>query len=220
MLRRWRETEWGAIWGRRKQDNEPKPTNRWIGGSFEVGNILGVNILQEPPESIRNSNRSARSIPRLGGSTSYLPLTTDDREYVTAHEATSFYATSLHAPEAGGSILRPPLSAEEAGRKIQSDSGARPTLEIATPAIKSDSHIAVLGKQRERAVHYAESPTREAPSPVPPSEVLERSVSEIPDTSAEAMATQAPRRRVPWGEVVMRGGLSVLHIFICLLATR
>ncbi|KAJ7459760.1 Pleckstrin homology domain-containing protein [Mycena latifolia] len=210
MLRRWRETEWGAIWGRRKQSKEPKQAKRWIGGSFEVGNILGVNILQEPAESIRDrlstSARSMRSkrTGRLGGSSAHLPLGLAADEHYVAEAATSFYAPSPEA-EPGGSILRPPLS-PEVGRRVQSDSAARPTLEVATLGVKSDSQIP---QQRERAVHYAESPVREESSPVPPSEVLERSASEIPGTSAEAMTTPAPNKHVPWGEVVMRDRMLV-----------
>ncbi|KAJ6557386.1 Pleckstrin homology domain-containing protein [Mycena vulgaris] len=207
MLRRWRETEWGVIWGRRKEKKEPKQAKRWIGGSFEVGNILGVNILEVPAaESLRDrlSSRSARSTRKLGdslplaSSSSHLPLAADEDA-----------ATSFFAPDAGDSTLRPALTAGEDGRKVQSDFGPRPTLEIATPAVKSDGHIAVIGKQRERAVHYAESPVREESSPAPPSEVLERSLSEIPDTSAEAMTTPAQQRKVPWGEVVMRDRMLV-----------
>jgi hypothetical protein len=208
MLRRWRETEWGAIWGRRRQSNEPKQ-GKWIGGSFEVGDILGVNILEEPAESIRErmSNRSTRSSSRKPGAASsaqHLPLSVDEN----GRTHSMFYTpgeggTSFFAPDAGPSILRPSLSAEEEGRKAHSDFGARPTLEIITPAVKSDSHIPVIMKERERAVHYAQTPVREEASPAPPSEVLERSHSELLDTSAEAMSTPDPPRRP--GEIVIRG---------------
>ncbi|KAJ7505417.1 Pleckstrin homology domain-containing protein [Mycena galericulata] len=208
MLRRWRETEWGAIWSRRKQDKEPKQAKRWIGASFEVGNILGVNILDaEPAESIRDrmsnrSNRSARSSRRPGASSSNLPLSTD--EQAAAEAPTSFYA-----PETGGSILRPPISVEDEGRRVQSDYAPRPTLEISTPAVRSDSHVPVLGKQRERLVRYADSPIREEDSAAPPWQVLERSASELPETSAEAMSTPVPQNQVPWGEALMRDRMLV-----------
>ncbi|KAJ7696070.1 Pleckstrin homology domain-containing protein [Mycena rosella] len=211
MLRRWRETEWGAIWGRRKESKEPKQAKRWIGGSFEVGNILGVNILQEPAESIRDriSNRSARSTRRLGESSAHLPLPTDEHHPARppAEALTSFYA-----PAPGGSILRPPISSETDGRRAQSDFARPPLADVGTPAVKSDSHIAVIGKQRERAVHYAESPVLEEPSPAPPSEVLERSASDIPATSAEAMTTPAQHKQVPWGEVVMRADRMLVRV--------
>ncbi|KAJ7645455.1 Pleckstrin homology domain-containing protein [Mycena polygramma] len=207
MLRRWRETEWGKIIGRQKHGKEPKQAKRWIGGSFEVGDILGVNILQDPaPESIRErtvSNRSAQSSPRRPGASPQHPPVSSYGGRTSSHSPTEG-ATSFFAPGAGASILRPPVSAEE-GRRVQSDFVARPALEISVPAVKSDSHVPVIGKQR--AVHYAQSPIREESeeaSPAPPSEVLERTSSEIPATSAEAMSTPDPQRRVPWGEAVMR----------------
>ncbi|KAJ7758493.1 Pleckstrin homology domain-containing protein [Mycena maculata] len=213
MLRRWRETEWGTIWGHRKQDKEPKQANRWIGGSFEVGNILGLNILEaEPAESIRDrmsnrsnrSNRSARSSRRPGAA----PI--DSNRQGSAEGATSFYtpggaeaATSFYTPESGESTLRPPLGGED-GRKAQSDYAPRPALEISTPTVKSDSHIP------QRFVHYADFPVREGRTeegPADPSEVLERSSSELPETSAEAMFE--PHPQVPWGDVVMRDRMLV-----------
>lgn len=208
MLRRWRETEWGAIWGRRKHNKEPKQAKRWIGGSFEVGNILGVNVLQEPAESIRDrlSNRSLPSTRRLGASSTHLPLGGVLGERIPLEPTTSFYAS---VPEVGGSILlRPPTSPEVDGRKVQSEYAARPKLDI-EQAVKSDTHITPMGMQRERVVHYAESPLRGGDSPAPPSEVLERSSSELPATSAEAMSAPAPHHQVPWGEAVLRDRMLV-----------
>jgi hypothetical protein len=209
MLRRWRETEWGTIWGRRQsKGKEPKQAKRWIGGSFEVGDILGVNILAEPAESIRErmSNRSARSASQKppAASSSHLPLSVD--EGVSAFFTPEEGATSFFAPEPpGGSTLRPTLSvgvAENDVRRAQSDFAARPTLELSTAQVKSDSHVPGIGKQRERAVHYAESPVREVDSPAPPSAVLERSLSQLPDTSAQAMRTPDPP-----SNITMRGQL-------------
>lgn len=49
MLRRWGDSEWGEIWKRRMQKtHEPINVRQWVGGSFEIGNFLGVNILDEP----------------------------------------------------------------------------------------------------------------------------------------------------------------------------
>ncbi|KAJ7175763.1 Pleckstrin homology domain-containing protein [Mycena filopes] len=224
MLRRWRETEWGTIWGRRKQTKDPKQAKRWIGGSFEVGDILGVNILHEPAESIRDrmsnrsdrtSNRSARSPRRPGmhaSSSSHLPLSvrsvveSPDDEY---SGMTSFFTPAVNSDSI---LLRPSTSGAEDGRRTQSDFATRPILETSTPMVKSDTHVPLIAKQTKRAVHYAESPVRDGESgfdsPAPPSEVLERSPSELPATSAEAMSTH-PSRQVPWGEVVMRDRMLV-----------
>ncbi|KAJ7044004.1 Pleckstrin homology domain-containing protein [Mycena alexandri] len=217
MLRRWRETEWGAIWGRRKQSKEPKQAKKWIGGSFEVGDLLGVNILHEPAESIRdrmstrsarNSNRSARSPrrPFVASSSSHLLSV---HSVVESPEDEYTGMTSFFTPQANSDsvLLRPLTTGDESGRRTQSDFAARPILETSTPAVKSDTHVPGVARQR---VHYAEPPQREngsgADSPAPPSEVLERSASDLPGTSAEAMSTP---REVPWGEVVMRDRMLV-----------
>ncbi|KAH7921911.1 hypothetical protein BV22DRAFT_1197834 [Leucogyrophana mollusca] len=44
MLRRWRESEWGGILRRRRKEGS-NTARRWVGGSFEVGSVLGVNII-------------------------------------------------------------------------------------------------------------------------------------------------------------------------------
>lgn len=60
MAERWRNSEWGSIWSRRRKrkNNGSAPglnrqPSRWVGGSFEIGYMLGVNIHQEhtsPPQ--------------------------------------------------------------------------------------------------------------------------------------------------------------------------
>ncbi|KAJ6619492.1 Pleckstrin homology domain-containing protein [Mycena sp. CBHHK59/15] len=216
MLRRWRESEWGSVLGRRKQQKEPGKTKRWIGGSFEVGDILGVNILQDTAESIRDklSNRSTRSGRRFGVSSSHLPTALDETRAPPPVEApTSFYAQDSGGsmgPSIGSStaLLRPLIGSGGNGR-AHTDFARRPTLSIPASATKSDGHMTGVGKQKARAVHYAQSPVREDSGPVPPSEVLKRSTSEIQGTSAEATITPAPQRDVPWGEVIMRDRMLV-----------
>ncbi|KAK7048271.1 hypothetical protein R3P38DRAFT_2605963 [Favolaschia claudopus] len=211
MLRRWRETEWGAVWHRRQSKDAKQSNQHWIGGSFEVGNILGVNILQEPAESIRDriSNRSAPSSRMPGTSSSHLPFSIDERTtnfYTPDDGTTSFFA----AEPPTVSILRPTLGVEEDdSRRAQSDFAARPALEIATQQAKSDTYVAVLGKQR--AVHYAPSPVRSSgeDSPAPPSEVLERSASQLPATSALAMSAPPTLSGQFAGDVVMRDRMLV-----------
>ncbi|KAJ7212216.1 Pleckstrin homology domain-containing protein [Mycena pura] len=210
MLRRWRETEWGTIWGHRKQNKEQKQPNKWIGGSFVVGDIVGVNILQEPAESIRErlSIRSARSSRKTGASN--LPASIDERPTATNEGVTSFYAardaieSTLRPQE---SSLRPPASngVEEDARRTQSDYFLRPHLDTSSPVVKSDSHVPGISKQL--AVHYADREETEA-SPAPPSEVLERSLSEIPETSAEATVATGPTH-TEWEDFVMRDRMLV-----------
>lgn len=48
MLKRWGDSQWGSIWKRRRSKNQnTEPASNWIGGTFEIGNFLGVNIFDE-----------------------------------------------------------------------------------------------------------------------------------------------------------------------------
>ena len=48
LLQQWRNSEWGVVWGRRrKKESGAGPKSSWVGGSFEIGHFLGVNVLQE-----------------------------------------------------------------------------------------------------------------------------------------------------------------------------
>jgi hypothetical protein len=71
MLRRWRDSEWGSIWKRGMQKTN-EPTNRWVGGSFEIGSFLGVNILDE---AHAGSSRISASSKRLSPSVKPGPST-------------------------------------------------------------------------------------------------------------------------------------------------
>lgn len=64
MLRRWGDSEWGHVWRRRHSEDRAR-ASRWVGGSFEIGHFLGVNILDEERAS---SSRYSASSRRLGSS--------------------------------------------------------------------------------------------------------------------------------------------------------
>ncbi|KAJ7069875.1 Pleckstrin homology domain-containing protein [Mycena amicta] len=191
MLRRWRESEWGLFRRKQNADKHAK-LPKWIGSSFEVGNILGVNVLQEQAESIRASS-------------SHRPLSLAD--YATSMtQATSFFTAPAPAPS---SVLL--TGADDDLRRTQSDFGGgstRPALQMSSPVVKSDSQVPVIRAQR--AVHYAETPDRAGSgnaSPAPPSEVLSRSPAEIPDTSAAG--TVDPSSPAHWEDFFMRDRMLV-----------
>lgn len=72
MLRRWGDSEWGNIWKRRMQKTHEPTSSRWVGGSFEIGNFLGVNILDEPHAGGSRHSTSSKqpsSFIRPGSST-------------------------------------------------------------------------------------------------------------------------------------------------------
>lgn len=225
MLRRWRASEWGTLWSHRRQKGT-RPTSRWVGGSFEIGNIMGLNILQGTTDMTRD--RSSMSTSRRDDASVAHP--TEDRldaeTYVTAPSTGPQPSTSMQTerlednsffpnpvlPESGDSaadsspssstakLLRPPLAVN----KPQTDVIQRPA--ATTPAFPahSDGHLAVLDMNRTRQVHYADDVDVRTPGPAPPAEVLERTGSDVLESSAGATAP-SPQPELLWGDVVLRG---------------
>ncbi|KAI6044814.1 hypothetical protein EDC04DRAFT_2560793 [Pisolithus marmoratus] len=54
LVRRWRESEW--IRHFRRQSNTAAHPTRWAGCSFEIGNVLGVNILDKHPSPVSGAD--------------------------------------------------------------------------------------------------------------------------------------------------------------------
>ncbi|KAF5369386.1 hypothetical protein D9758_002548 [Tetrapyrgos nigripes] len=171
MLERWRESEWGQLISRNKNDKKDlkRAATRWVGSSFEVGNIVGVNIFVEAEAMSRVSSRvSACSSPYLpmdsaavqvihnittNGTGSDVPDPTET--FVTAPCVPEVIAAptidqrqvSADEGEAGPSsassstaLLRPPLSL----RVGSSPNGARS--EPAIPPRKSNIRIPSFAK--------------------------------------------------------------------------
>ncbi|TFY79104.1 hypothetical protein EWM64_g4907 [Hericium alpestre] len=233
MLKRWRETPWGARWSRRNGD--PGVKGHWIGDSFEVGDFLGMNILHGEPL------RSTKSI----STTNLRPNAASGDTYTTARSHASGSARSssqisespelgpdtdelphrdneLPQPSSSTELLRPAVTVHADEHPAQTHSEApRPILKDAPPAqAKSDGAIGGVrvssfrrdkGKARvtDKTVHYVGSPS----TPAPPSDVLERTGSEMDGTSAGAAETQiteissfpALQESVPPDEIIMQG---------------
>ncbi|KAF8225870.1 hypothetical protein L208DRAFT_1503595 [Tricholoma matsutake] len=88
MLQRWRNSEWGAVWGsRQKKESRIGPTSaNWVGGSFEIGYLL--DALQETG-STRNmmssiSTRVSTSKPQSHAEREPRPSTTSQEIFVSA----------------------------------------------------------------------------------------------------------------------------------------
>jgi hypothetical protein len=93
MLKRWRDSEWGSILRRRKKQSR-RQMSRWVGVSFEIGDVVGVNILGEPAESIRERISSRSNLPsrKVSSSPSQTQIHGEEaphsfatESYVTAH---------------------------------------------------------------------------------------------------------------------------------------
>ena len=216
MLRRWGESEWGSEWKRRKAEKHT-PANRWVGGSFEIGNFLGVNIIdQEPtggssrhsafskgPSSSIRPNSSAES----GPSTSRihqagLPSNVAGNSLVTAPSKLNPSAViPLHstASVAGPSSIIPPTDSHDTESRS-------PVSNLSTAALLAGPSQPAIAPRRSKMVHYADRPATEGLPPAPPTEVLARTGTAVEDTSAGATAPH----EMTWGDVVMRGALPLL----------
>ena len=94
MLRLWTDSEWGRMWKRRKKDANIS-RRRWVGGSFEVGDFIGINILSG------GLPKSARSTSDFAASTSQVHLDVPMSTFTADSFATarSHLSPSSEAPE-------------------------------------------------------------------------------------------------------------------------
>ena len=104
MLQRWRNSEWGTVWGsRRKKEPHDRSMSYWVGGSFEIGHFLGVDVLQESGNSNtgnRPTNNLSTQIPSTSNMQSHTngeprPSTTTQGAFVSARS----HLPSLSSPE-------------------------------------------------------------------------------------------------------------------------
>jgi hypothetical protein len=235
MLQRWRDSEWGAIWAHRRKEQTRQTTNNWVGGSFEIGRFLGVNILQEA-DSMKDRTSSSVQRVSFSGSRSSFATGTDaagsivQETFITApsHLDPSTYRSGHAEPRRSGSVddstptsstalLRPPFpgSGKPNGVKARTEIIPRPIIKAPSLNATSDTKIQLKGKGK--LVHYADMPEQGESGPAPPSEVLERSGADVEDTSAGASivpesGTQSPDSSLDWGDVVMRGTSSIFSI--------
>lgn len=80
---RWQESEWGGSMRHRKKD-AGTTTQRWVGGSFEIGSVLGVNILDSLPASLPQANQARPEVQTNAPSTSEPPSTVGGQTFATA----------------------------------------------------------------------------------------------------------------------------------------
>lgn len=224
MLRRWRDSEWGKIWNRRRKKESHRTTSRWVGGSFEIGHLLGVNMLQEPASSTRvrlSSVTNGKARPSVSQSHG---ASTGRESFVTARSHPTITSTK-HSPPAlnmnGLSILDAegltpvPESANSSTALLHFAPGAaswrkashellrRPSVKFPSHSSRSNIPLDAKGKGKGKFVHNAGAPDQGPPAP--PSEVLERTGSAVEETSAGAAIAPAPLDDLEWGDIVLRG---------------
>jgi hypothetical protein len=114
MMRIWSDTEWGRIWRTKLEgkEKENKENRRWIGASFEVGQFLGVNILDEERTISLKSKRSTQSIASDAGS-SLAPLAIHSTFPDTIHSNNSDTFNKEPNSIRNFHVPQPPTSADD-----------------------------------------------------------------------------------------------------------
>jgi len=235
LVRRWKKSDWGQLWERRHQgQKEAQSTspNQWFGTSFEVGSLLGVDIIKSQRHlsaftvQSTSSNGTAEAgnlnsdeqlgafhtfpatqIPRIDGDTPNPGCLNGGEEGgggFTSTSKTNLIPSSQYAPDQTGNSLNPRPSSDRLSILRQDNV----TLEL-----DSDRRLTVEDKRKAK-VHYTDEPEDgidTIPGPAAPEEVLERTKATV-DRNTSLAATLVPdnlKSPTPseflWGDIVLRG---------------
>jgi hypothetical protein len=220
MRRRWKESEWGQVTRgrRRKAGTQAK---RWVGSSFTVGQLPGLDIAE--------SSRSSPALPTLTASASTSGTPVETATTVGASTVDTFVtAPSVLTPDTSTDGLLAGPSAESVPAVAPSTtttplanarsstptllrpvisglrSSLRPQLSESANTAQSESQVATPKQGKGKTVRYAE-PDPELEPPAPPREVLARTGSAVAETSAGAVEEAFADNDPKWGEIVMQG---------------
>ncbi|KAF8908921.1 Pleckstrin homology domain-containing protein [Gymnopilus junonius] len=225
LTKRWKESEWGQLWERRhRRKKGPQATLgsvHWFGTSFEVGNLLGLNVMNGQEhvtnKSIPSTRKSQSSVLNDGTRSigSVAPTThTGKQTFATAPSTLELRETRssdyLDSPDIPPSPASATTSARDANLTTKYDAA-----KIAEP-------FQVNVKGKSKMVHYADL-DRDAvsiPGPVAPETVLERTYSTV-DQNTSMAATVPDAEHTPtdtsdeinWGDVVLRDRMLVRASF-------
>ncbi|KAF8809576.1 hypothetical protein BYT27DRAFT_7094201 [Phlegmacium glaucopus] len=232
LVQRWKSSEWGQLWTRRhhrKKESQSIGGHQWFGTSFEVGTLMGVNVLQGKEHIV---NLSAPCIPARAeiDESSNNPLEANkSRFHVVSTGASSTSQVGGDAlksipsvemtPTTSRTALLPPhrsdvmLPANESlspsnNRQVASDTN------ISRASAISDNEPLSNTKGKAKAVRYSEHPDPgfSSPNPVPHEEVLARtkSTTDVNTSLAASLAPQGPiSSDVRWGDVILRDRMLV-----------
>ncbi|KAF9077592.1 Pleckstrin homology domain-containing protein [Rhodocollybia butyracea] len=231
MYQRWKDSEWGkAIHHLRGKSSASLHknvlANNWIGGTFEIGTIAGVNIMSLSRASTQasasvvplNSFSEPLSFPEEQSNEQQTQTVAPPLELAEEHAAQPLSPTGISVPEGEASrVLTPSSSTGLLHPSIsrQHDSGpSQPQPEptrhsiIKLPSFTRSNGSHSKGK---KVVRYDLSPVGSSSSipPASPTEVLERTGTDVSGTSAGAMSLATSDDPVPRGDVVMRDRMLV-----------
>ena len=231
LAKRWKLSEWGQLWThrhhRRKKEFQGIGGHQWFGTSFEVGTLMGVNVLhlrgkEHPMNPCLNPARDevdeGSSEARLGApSTTQVNAEPILSNKITTVETPTTSKTALLSPRRSRTL---PLENDKRllpsnDRRVASDYILRPAVytDISKASAMSDGQLLSNAKGKAKAVQSAEhlgtGPSSQ--SPVPPEEVLQMTKSTVDaNASPASIAVQGPI----WGDVILRGIFNCFSIQI------
>ncbi|KAL1662456.1 Pleckstrin homology domain-containing protein [Schizophyllum commune] len=205
LMRRWRESEWARALSRRKGQGQAQ---RWVGNSFEVGNFLGSNVLTERMYS-RNSDNPP-SLPRPHALSLHPHTDTPLKSIISLPSLAIQSDSAANTP--GGPRTPNKRVVHYADSPVKSPKATKlPRSPIS--GLPAESGGALSGQQgpSHASETLSASPTEanypnEEESPVSPTEVLQRSGTDVQDTSAGATEDSLVQAvETDYNGVVMRG---------------
>ena len=231
LAKRWQSSEWGQLWTRRhhcKKESQSIGGHHWFGTSFEVGTLLGVNVLRGNEHVANIAARCNPAINEINGSSSNLlgahfHLTSTGAPYTPLSPQISGDApdstlspemTSMETPTTSRTTLLSPrhfdtMLLNDESRSPNNDRVLRPALStnISRTSAISNGQSLSNAKGKGKAVRYSDHPgpglSSLSPVPPEPEEVLKstKNTFDVVSSSASSIATQGPT----WGNVILRG---------------
>lgn len=225
LAKRWKSSEWGQLWTRRhhrrKKESQSVGAHQWFGTSFEVGTLMGVNVLQGEEHLMNFSARCNPTGDEIAGSSripleahsSQLDVISTDAPSITqvngdVPKSTLSVETNTETPTTSRTALVPlrhsdtMLLTDDLSRsndqQVASESILQPTMSanISRLSAINDGQPLSNVKGKAKAVRYSEHPGPDlflSPSLVPPEEVLKRtSTVDASSSMAVSISPQGP----------------------------
>jgi len=234
LVRKWKKSDWGQLWERRHQgqrEAQNTSSNQWFGTSFEVGNLLGLDIMKSQRhlsaftvQSTASKGTAEADNPdsdeQLGGFSTFPatqvsqidgdipnPGSLNGAEEpgdggFTPTSKTNLIPSGRYAPDQPDNTSNP---------KPSSDRLSIPLQDNATSELDSDQRLTAEDKRKAK-VHYTVEPEGgldTIPGPAAPEEVLERTKATVDRNTSLAATIDTLKSPTPsefsWGDVVLRG---------------
>lgn len=221
LAERWKSSEWGQLWTHRhhrKKEPQSAGDHHWFGASFEVGTLMGVNILQGKEHV---TNLAARCNPardkiddssnNLLGTDTSQPFVTSTNEPSTSRvsgDAPNSTVTSMETPFTSRTTLLPPrrsdtMSLDNESLSPSDNQEIRPT--ISNNISRDFAQSLSNGKGKGKEVRYSDHPDPglSTSTPVPSEQMLERTKGTVDSSASSAFSIVT--QGLTWGDVILRG---------------